>query len=158
MGPGKPLVHGAGKHLPDGVDSVVASETLGPQASQRSDYLGLVEGELVLDDGVDNRVQLRVGQPNSSAAVERLDQADALALVEFEPRFRIKGMLRVVLFQLFTLPNGSRLSCGRARTTLAAPGRRRRSYPGPDGGRQPPGTPPTRAVSCSRSHAAVVLK
>ena len=40
-----------------------------------------------------------------------------------------------------TPPNGSRLSCGRACTTLAATGRRRRSYPGPDGGRpRPPHT------------------
>ena len=38
-------------------------------------------------------------------------------------------------------PNGSRLSCGRARTTLPPTGRRRRSHPGPDGGRpRPPHT------------------
>jgi hypothetical protein len=35
-------------------------------------------------------------------------------------------------------PNGSRLSCGRACTTLAPTGRRRRSYPAPDGGRPLP--------------------
>jgi hypothetical protein len=39
-------------------------------------------------------------------------------------------------------PNGSRLSCGRAHTTLAPTGRRRRSCPGPDGGRpRPPHAP-----------------
>jgi hypothetical protein len=71
----------------------------------------------------------------------RLNEGDALALVEFEPPLGIDGAVRIVFLQLFTLPNGSRLSCGRACTTLAAPGRRRRSYPEPDGGRpRPPHT------------------
>jgi hypothetical protein len=95
------------------MEGVVSRETLGVETGQRSDDLGLVGGELVLDDGVDDRVQVSVGKPHPRAPVERFNQGDALALIELEPPSGIELTIGVVLLQLFTLPNGSALSCER---------------------------------------------
>jgi hypothetical protein len=84
-------VHRRGEHLADGMDRVVPTETFGLKTGQRSHNFGLVERELVLDDGVHDGVKACIGQANAGAAMVRLDQRDALALVRLSHAVGSRG-------------------------------------------------------------------
>src|SRR5215204_7261501 len=90
------LVQMHDKNRTDRMDGVVAVEPFRHEALERTDRDLLSQRDLVLDDGMNDRVHRRAWQANTLAAMVILDQVDPFLLVQRQPFLRVGRRERIV--------------------------------------------------------------
>jgi hypothetical protein len=88
----------ADEHRAYGVNGVVPVEPFGHQALHRTLYRNLIaQRDLILDNDVDDRMHLFVGQVNPCAPVEALHQLEALLLIHRLPLFGVGWLEGIII-------------------------------------------------------------
>lgn len=79
------LGHVAGEHRANRVHDIVPLESFASQPLKRFNDCGDDFGQLILDDGVDDGVHLRVGEVDLRALMIALHEEEPLLLVQSQP-------------------------------------------------------------------------